>query len=344
MEYSKTYSAIPPGESIKEQLQIQNMTQREFAKRMNLSEKHISQLLNGKVQLTNETALKLQSVLGVPDHFWNNLELRYREKLAKVKEENEMDSDKELVKFFPYKEMVENKWIKNTKSTSEKVRNLRAFFQVANLDCLNNLDICYRKLKETNGYSQLVWNQQARLSAKKIIVSKINIDNLKNNLPEIRAMTTKSPSEFLPILEELLSNCGIALVILPHLKGTYLHGASFIDGDHLVIGLTLRRKDADIFWFSFFHEIGHILNGDLTNTENSKENELKIDQFAANILIPEDKYREFVAESSYSKEAIKTFASNISIQPGIVVGRLQKDEFLPYNYCNDLKKQYIFSN
>lgn len=39
---------------------------------------------------------------------------------------------------------------------------------------------------------------------------------------------------------------GIALVLLPHIGGSFLHGASFYDRDHLVMGLTVRGKDADV--------------------------------------------------------------------------------------------------
>ena len=90
-ENSETYIAIPPGETIKEQLEDRDMSQKEFARRMDLSEKHVSRLLNGKVGLTHDTALKLESVLGIKAEFWNNLENRYREKLALVKSENEME-------------------------------------------------------------------------------------------------------------------------------------------------------------------------------------------------------------------------------------------------------------
>ena len=90
-ENSETYIAIPPGETIKEQLEDRDMSQKEFARRMGLSEKHVSRLLNGKVGLTHDTALKLESVLGIKAEFWNNLENRYREKLALVKSENEKE-------------------------------------------------------------------------------------------------------------------------------------------------------------------------------------------------------------------------------------------------------------
>ncbi len=93
MARSRTYIATPPGETIKEQLQNREMSQKEFAARMGMSEKHISKLVNGEVLLTYETALRLETVLRVPAQFWSNLEAIYREKLIKAKEENAMDAD-----------------------------------------------------------------------------------------------------------------------------------------------------------------------------------------------------------------------------------------------------------
>lgn len=108
MKKSKTTIAIPPGETIKEQLEDRKMTQKEFAHRMDLSEKHVSKLINGEVQLTNDVALRLEFVLGIPARFWNNLESLYREKLAQVKAENQIESDIELLKDIPYKEIAKN--------------------------------------------------------------------------------------------------------------------------------------------------------------------------------------------------------------------------------------------
>ena len=106
MVRSSSYIATPPGATIKEQLNDRNMSQKEFAARMDLSEKHVSKLINGEVQLTQEVALRLEMVLGVPAKFWNNLEAIYREKIIKVKAENAMKSDEVLAKQLPYNEMA----------------------------------------------------------------------------------------------------------------------------------------------------------------------------------------------------------------------------------------------
>ena len=101
MIQSKHTIAVPPGATIREQLADRDMSQKEFASRMGLSQKHISQLINGEVRLTPDVAVRLESVLGIPAQFWNNLEAIYQEKLIKAKEENDMDEDIELANTVP---------------------------------------------------------------------------------------------------------------------------------------------------------------------------------------------------------------------------------------------------
>ena len=121
MKISTTYAAVPPGETIKEQLEIRNMSQKEFALRMGFTEKHISKLLNGDTSLTPNTAIKLESVLGVPASYWSRLEASYREKLLKVEEENSLEEELKIAKQFPYQTMQKLTWVpKVISSKTEK--------------------------------------------------------------------------------------------------------------------------------------------------------------------------------------------------------------------------------
>lgn len=106
---SKSVIAIPPGATIREQLDTRGMLQKEFATRMGMSEKHISNLINGKAELTHDVALRLESVLGVPARFWNNLEAIYREKIERATAENTLESDMETAKKMPYSEMAKKR-------------------------------------------------------------------------------------------------------------------------------------------------------------------------------------------------------------------------------------------
>ncbi len=347
MTRSKTVIATPPGATIKEQLNDRGMSQKEFASRMDMSEKHISHLINGDVQLTPDVAYRLELVLGLPSSFWNNLESIYREKLIKVQVENAMDEDKEISKKIPYNEMCKHGWVPTTKSLEEKVLSLRKFFEVVQLSNLeNNMlipQIACRRLAitEKSDFALITWAQKAKIEGRSIQVGPIDLKKLNDNLSTIREMTLKDPSLFCKELEKLLADCGIALVFLPHINGSFLHGATFYDKNKIVIGLTVRGKDADKFWFSLFHEIGHIILGHLNNIDSICENEERTaDEFSKNILIPEELFNQFVEDNSFSDISIRRFATKIKIDPGIVVGRLQKEGYIDFSWHNDLKTRY----
>ncbi len=343
---SRTHIATPPGATIKEQLIDRNISQKEFACRMDMSEKHISKLINGEVQLTTDVAVRLEMVLGLPAHFWSNLESIFREKLVKIQIENSMDDDLEILRKIPYNDMVKNGWVESERQLRQRVYNCRKFFEVVNLGLLKDtpisMRIVCRKLGngEKSDYALLACAQKAKLEARNLQIKPINIDKLKKSLTEIRKMTLRHPSVFISELHHLLAQCGIAIIFLPHVNGSFLHGVTFYDGNKIVIGMTMRGKDTDRFWFSLFHEIGHIVLGHLAMTNGTTdEDENKADEFARDTLIPLSDFNDFVAKKSLDQSSICEFAKSIGIDASIVVGRLQKEHYIPFNRFNDLKTQ-----
>lgn len=345
---SKSYIATPPGSTIKEQIDDRGMTQKDFAKRMGLSEKHISHLINGDVQLTQDVAYRLEMVLGIPASFWNNLEAIYRENLIRVENENKMENDIEISKKIPYNEISKLGWVDKTRKSTERVINLRNFFEVSSLDLLFSENLVRIACRKLNGYKEedlnlLTWAQKAKLEARNIKVDSINIAGLENDIENIRNLTICKDPNFSIILQNALKKHGIALVYLPHLNGSFLHGATFYDSKKIVIALTLRGKDSDKFWFSLFHELGHIVNGHINKSGGIDDNDEKeSDNYARDKLIPMENYNKFLQNNCLDRDSIKSFAKEINIDKGIVVGRLQKDGKIDFNQLNDLKTKYEF--
>jgi HTH-type transcriptional regulator / antitoxin HigA len=344
MTKSRTFIATPPGYTIKEQLEYKNMSQKEFAYRMDMSEKHISKLINGEVILTTDMAMRLELVLGVSASFWNNLEFIYREKLAKVELENSMDSDLELVSKFPYSKMAKFNWVPKTNSKMEKVINLRKYFEVIKLQLLFEgklQNVYYRRLavSENKDYALLAWAQKAKLESRNKEVSPINIKGIIDSIPFYRSLTKEEPEVFCKQLEDNLSSNGVSIVFLPHIGGSFLHGATFYDGKKIVLGLTVRGKYADIFWFSFFHEIAHIVLGHI-NMPYEDRMEKEADLYAENALIPYEIYNKIITNNDFSIKTINYFSNEIGVDSGIIVGRLQKDGYLKHNQMNEYKKKY----
>jgi HTH-type transcriptional regulator/antitoxin HigA len=140
---------------------------------------------------------------------------------------------------------------------------------------------------------------------------------------------------------KMLSECGIALVFLPHLKGSFLQGASFMDGNKIVVGLTARGKDADKFWFSLFHELAHIIFGHIGQADGTTEQDEKAaDSWSRDTLISEEAFLAFAQRRNYSATNVCAYAKELGIAPGILVGRLQNEGCIKHSMLNDLKEHY----
>lgn len=344
---SRSYIAVPPGATIREQLKDRGMSQKEFAARMDLSEKHVSKLINGDVQLTPEVAVRLETVIGIPAKFWNDLEAVYREKLIKAEMENAMDEDVELARLFPYNEMSGYGWIPEARNAKEKAINLRRYFGVVKLSLLSNPQITRitcRKLDITNkaDLSLMAWAQEARIQARDIKTPAINLQGLGDLIPHIRQMTVMEPDFFCPDIKKALSELGVALVFLQHLKGSHPKGITLADGNKIVVGLTAGEKDTDTFWFSLFHELAHIVLGHVWNDGTTADHDENVaDAWSEDILIPPEEFAVFRSSADFSEKRVLDFAKAQGIAPGIVVGRMQRERLIRYNsMLNRLKTKY----
>lgn len=285
---SEHYIAVPPGETIRETLEDRGLSQKDFAARMNMSEKHISHLMNGKVLLTYEMADQLEQVLGMPAYFWLGLEARYRDRLVKAQEENALDADKGRTSELPYAQMAELGWVPVTRSRTERAMNLRRYFEVVNLSLITDNQIhriiCHR-LQSTDkaDLALLAWAQQARIQARGTNTARINIRALQTRLAEIRALETLDPAQYRPALQQILAECGIALIYLPHLKGNAVQACTFRDASRIIIAMQQNMRSSRAFWSHLYHELGHISLGHL-DLENGTTEE---DEQAADAWVRE---------------------------------------------------------
>lgn len=123
-----------------------------------------------------------------------------------------------------------------------------------------------------------------------------------------------------------------------------MHGATFYDRNKIILGLTVRGKDVDRFWFSLFHELGHIVLGHIGNAEGtSHEDEDEADAYSENILIPKADFAIFVNSNNINEATIIDFAKKEQIDAGIVLGRLQKYGYVNYGWYENLKRKYVIA-
>lgn len=340
-EYSPII-AIPPGETILESIEAINMTQAELAARLGITTKHINNIIKGNAPITYDMALKLEDVIGPSAKFWMNLETNYQLDKARIEKEQELSVDLEILKDIPYNDMAKLGWVEKTKDKLDRVRNTRKLYKVANLAAIKtSYAVAFRlnKVKnEISDYSVLAWLAKAENKGEKIDVCPLNRVKLKKMIPTFRKLTLEPPEVFYPKMKELCSECGIALVLVESLPKTYICGATIWKGEKAILALSVRGKKADIFWFTFFHEIAHLIEHTkkdfhINYEKGGDKEECEADDLARNYLIPDDLYNDFIENYNYKNSVIiSQYAKEISIAPCILVGRLQHDNLLQYNY------------
>ncbi len=348
--------AIPPGEYLEEVISELGMTKMELARRMNRPATKLSSIFTGDKTITPDTALQLEKVVGVPAHIWTGLEAEYRLTLARNNEIKSMYEETNLITKFCYSKLVELGLVDHKTKILEKVQELRHFFGVTslkNIQLLKRYEAVFRQGKgKVSPEVNSAWLRIGEIEGQKADSAIFKKDTLEKALPSIRSMTRMAPEEFKTNLCKILLDAGIVLVFSPYLPKTHLQGATFWMGQtKAVLMLTNRGKWADIFWFTLFHEIGHLLlhSKSMVFLESEEkmeldEREMEADNFAKNILIPPDKYKIFIEAESFYPENIKIFAADLGIDPGIVVGRLQHDGIIKNSWLNDIRSKYEWGN
>lgn len=357
-KYEPDY-AVPPGETLLETIDQIGMSQAELAERSGRPKKTINEIIKGKAAITPETARQLERVLGIPATFWNNLERNYREKLAEIEESERLKSHIEWLKKIPIKTMIEYGWIKSFSDKIEQLQEVLNYFGVASVEAwkdvwkrvLGNPEYAFRRSATFTSETGAVaaWIRKGQIESQKIKCQPFEASTFRKALEEIRSLTTKSPEIFVPKATEIYANAGVALVFVPELPKSRVSGAAYwLNSEKGVIQLSLRYKTDDHLWFTFFHEAGHILQNlkkkmFLEYVDMDYKDEEEADRFASEALIPSSLYRDFAENGSFSALAVKKFAQQLGIAPGIVVGRLQHDRKIPFSHLNNLKNYFKWS-
>lgn len=355
-EYSPDY-AVHPGEILEDILVSRGIPKGVFAQRCGISMKSISQIINKKQPVTSETAIQFEKVLDVDAGIWIALDARYRLFIARY-EENEIEEDNHermsaWASQFPLSDLKKRNIVSSTRDKIQACHELLRFFSVASIESWDSvygdITVAYRRSKafESSQHAILAWLRMAELVADKIETEPFNKKMFESNLLKIRALTPKEPKQFNQKVKELCREAGVALVLISELPKTRLCGATrWLGRNKALLALSLRYKSDDHFWFSFFHEAGHIVLHDKSMVFIDPDKKLvdrledQANRFAQNILVPKEDYDDFVEEGAFRAKNIIEFSQAIGIAPGIIVGMLQHNDLIDYSWHNQLKRKF----
>jgi HTH-type transcriptional regulator/antitoxin HigA len=358
----------PPGATIADFLEELDWTQEELAERLEFSTKHVSQLINGKASITSDTAIKLSQVLGSSIQFWLNREANYQANLARLKYEQKLQEWMPWLDELPIKELQKMGELSSCRITQESkprlVKEALEFFGCASPEAWkkcyqsHHLSVNFRQSLSNQSQKKLgavsTWLRLGEIASQDEMLHSFDRKKFEAAIRECRNLTQASEAKIQTLVKQYCREAGVIFVFIPALAGARVSGvARWLNTHRPLIQVSLYGKTNDKFWFTFFHEAAHILlHGkdkifvddchDNSELESKSEEEQEADQWAKNILIPE-RYVDRL-KTLKSRVSVNSFADEIGLHPGIIVGRLQHERILPMNQLNNLKVSYTFQS
>ncbi len=340
-----------PGDTILETLEALKMSQAELAERIGKTPSKINDLISGKEPITVATALQLEKVLNVEAKFWLNLEMHFREKLSRIEQEEALEECKEWLRSQPTKELKKCGYLKEDKKGIPMVEECLKFYGVASplqwkalyIDDYVTADFRKSESYQTSTSSMAAWLRIGEIEMRKLNIVEYDKDLFKVNLNKIQDLVRIQPEDFAIQLQSLCHSAGVALIYTMCIPKAPISGAARWIGGNPLIQLTDRYKSNNHFWFTFFHEAGHILlHGkkdvfldEFDPYDADKKKESEADDFANKQLLPIDFIND--VPNVVTDKDIRKIASKYRTHPAVVVGRLQRLNIIQYSFGNDFK-------
>jgi HTH-type transcriptional regulator/antitoxin HigA len=320
-----------PIEAIKFRMEQQNLNQKDLAKFIGSPSK-VSEVLSGKRSLTLRMIRSLNKGLNIP-----------AEVLLNVPKAKLLDDEiaREWSKF-PFTEMYKRNYFNNFEGSlieakeigEELIRNFLSSCRpqiIANALYRNNV----RVGATIDQYSLMAWISQVFNLANQIkFDSKFDVSKLdKHFFTDLLKLSYFDEGPLLAA--EFLKKQGIGFIYLRHLPKTHLVGASFrLKSGYPVVAMTLRYDRIDYFWFTLFHELSHIKLHFSDSDEyhfiddleiEGTEKEIEADSYAENLILSNDLWGSIKKRKQISSDEIRDFSQKLRIHPGIIAGRLRKE-------------------
>ena len=352
------YSDTPttPGEILLNELEEIGMSQQELARRMGRPAPKINEIIKGTKRVTQETALQLERVLGIPAHAWMNLETNRRLTEARIAERPRLAEYTPVLKQYPVREMEKRGWIEQHTDPVDRVRELLAFFGVASPDSIEEPSLAgdFRITGKKSGVSKeslAVWLRRGLLEGQRVDTAAFDASKFRQALRRIRDdYTTTGVPTALPAMRNLCAEAGVALVVVKELPRIGANGVTrWLSPRKALIQMSIRWRWEDIFWFTFFHEADHVLGGrkkfyiDWSSGGDKNDDERRADRFAGDFLLPPREYAKFSKGHPGNAHAVEQFARSMRVSPGVVVGRLQHDKVIGYQNLNGLRSRLVWA-
>lgn len=352
--------ASAPGETIADLLAERDLSIDDFARLMDCTQEEARNLLEGRATISIGIARRLEKALGASVEFWISRDYQFREDISRLHK-----AEQDWLRELPIGDMIRFGWLSPPHPSNEAAACL-GFFGVSSIAAWRQ---AYGGLQHMAAFrasrafdsrpaSVATWLRLGEIEAEQIETKPWDPVQFEKSLSALRYLTRRhDPGRFIPELRERCAETGVAVAVVRAPTGCRASGAvRFLTPSKALVQLSFRYLSDDQFWFTFFHEAGHLLlhreriallearRGDRCGLLEgadplSAAEEQEANEFAASTLIPPE-FRMGLENVPLDPRAVIRFSVQLGVSPGVVVGQLQHLGRIAPSRLSRLKRRY----
>lgn len=333
---------FPPGEFLRDELIERGWSEAEFADILGRPAQAVSEILNGRKEITAETAVAIGAALGTSAELWLNLQSAFRLHALRAEPSvaTAVERRAQLRSLVPVRELQKRGWLPDTKDLDVLEASVCDFLGIEEPTERPRFLAAAKRSNATDDFTpeQVAWITQVRRLGAGRVPTALDLVGLAA-LAEGLTSRIHEPND-LQGLHDWLAGVGVALVVELPLKSSKIDGVVIYSDDGTpIIGLSTRGDRMDGFVFALLHEIAHLvlehvkvgdvrLDEDVEGGSNNKW-EAEANATAANWVLPGT----LAIERSPKPSMVRIIraAQDLGVHPSFVIGRLQQDRILDWS-------------
>lgn len=345
----------PPGETIERIMASRELAADELSDCLGMERDDFDKFLVGEARIDVKLARLLAENIGSSPRFWMSRDAQYLQELERIKAPSDASLE-QWVKQFPVASLRRLGILptgRGAKVTSAQLLDFFGCQAVAewNAKYASGLDLVDYRASQSfvaDDFSTLAWRRLGEMQAASLDLNEFSRDYFCEVLPDIKRLSAfKNPKTVVEKLRGICAETGVALTTARSPQGCRASGATWVsERGNPVIHLSFRHMSDDHFWFTFYHEAAHIIlhRGEHVDTDKSlsssaDKKEREANEFAANMLVPEE-IRAQLASIKITPKVVMKAARLARVSPGIIAGQLEHNKVVPPGKLSFLKTRY----
>jgi len=258
------FDQVPVGELLGMELDARGWSQADFAAVLDRPTQFVSEIVNGKKEITRESAAQIGAALDQTAEYWLNLQDQYllaeqaknentRVKLDEVRRRARLNGKGPI-------QLLKKRGFLTGTTLDALEAEIMELFELDSLDDEPGFAAAAKRANQDEDISMLqrAWVACVRKEARQHPPEKQYSATGLRKLAGALSRTLKTSDDF-EDLPELFSQVGVRLVYVEALPGAKIDGCAMFVDEYPVIGLSGRGKRLDKVLFTLLHEIAHVL-------------------------------------------------------------------------------------